>query len=315
MGDHPDQAPRDHGGYPARLPAGAAARADRGQHSPYYHPILPLLIDSDSAREPSPWLHSPGTGSSSRRTPGSSLRLAIQQYEGLFGRPPAGMWPSEGCREPGVVDLLAQFPEIRWMATDEAILSASLHTGIERNGWGYLSDPRFLYQPYWVRSGDHRAAMIFRDHYLSDRIGFTYQGWSGAQAAEDLMFRLPPSRRCSRTTRSPTWCPSSWTARTAGSTTRKTASRFLRALYERLSEADWVRTVTVSEFLQQYPPQPGDPPACHRLLDQRQPGDLDRRGHPEPGMGLPPADPGGAGEGRGRRRRSRRSSWPGRGGT
>lgn len=223
--------------------------------SPYYHPILPLLIDSDSAREPSSWLTLPEERFQRPEDARAQLALAIQQYEGHFGRPPAGMWPSEGAVSQGVVDLLAQFPEIRWMATDEAILSASLHTGIDRNGWGYLSDPRFLYQPYWVRSGDHRAAVIFRDHYLSDRVGFTYHGWSGSQGAEDLMFRLASIREMVKDDQEPYLVSIILDGENCWEHYEENGECFLRALYERLSEADWVRTVTVSEFLKEYPPR------------------------------------------------------------
>ncbi|HEX2987374.1 MAG TPA: glycoside hydrolase family 57 protein [Chloroflexota bacterium] len=221
--------------------------------SPYYHPILPLLIDSNCAQEPSPWLQLPTERFVQRDDAMEQLRRAIAHHEGVFEKPPSGLWPSEGSVSQSLIDLLGGIPEIRWLATDEAILARSLGQNIERNGWGYLSDPRFLYQPYGVQAGDRRVAMVFRDHYLSDRIGFAYQGMTGRQAAEDLMFRFVAIHEMVKDDPEPYLVPIILDGENCWEYYEKNGETFLRALYEMMSNQDRVRAVTVSEYLNEFP--------------------------------------------------------------
>ncbi len=223
--------------------------------SPYFHPILPLLIDSNCAQEPSPWLRLPDERFQRRQDALEQLRRGVEFHESVFERPPAGLWPSEGSVSQALIDLLREVPEVRWLATDEAILAHSLGRNIERNGWGYLSDPRFLYQPYWATSGDHRVAMVFRDHYLSDRIGFTYQGMNGRQAAEDLMFRFIAIHEMVKDDPVPYLVPIILDGENCWEYYERNGETFLRALYEMLSRETRVRSVTVSEYLNQFPPR------------------------------------------------------------
>ncbi len=221
--------------------------------SPYYHPILPLLIDSNCAQEPSPWLRLPTERFQWREDALDQLKRAIDHHEAAFEKPPAGLWPSEGSVSQQLIDLLGGIPEIRWLATDEAILARSLGQNIERNGWGYLSDPRFLYQPYGVQAGDRRVAIVFRDHYLSDRIGFAYQGMTGRQAAEDLMFRFVAIHEMVKDDPEPYLVSVILDGENCWEHYEKNGETFLRALYELMSSQDRVRAVTVSEYLNEFP--------------------------------------------------------------
>jgi alpha-amylase/alpha-mannosidase (GH57 family) len=223
--------------------------------TPYFHPILPLLIDSNCANEPSPWLHLPEMRYQRREDALEQLRLAIAYHDETFQRTPAGLWPSEGAVSQDLVGLLAEVPEIRWMATDEAILARSLGRNIERNGWGYLTDPRFLYQPYWVRSGEHRVAIVFRDHYLSDRIGFAYKDMTGRQASEDLVFRLACIHETVKNDPEPALVSIILDGENCWEHYEQNGETFLRSLYERLSTEPWVRAVTVSEYLNYFSPK------------------------------------------------------------
>ena len=76
---------------------------------------------------------------------------------------------------------------IRWIATDEEILSASTHGHIHRDGKGHVNDPSRLYRPYKVREGEAELGIVFRDHALSDLIGFHYQHTEPQKAADDFM--------------------------------------------------------------------------------------------------------------------------------
>ena len=102
------------------------------------------------------------------------VRRAVEQHTQLFGKPPRGMWPAEGSVCQAMLPLLAQHG-IRWIATDEEILSASTHGVVSRDGKGHVRNPDRLYRPYKVREGDAELGIVFRDHALSDLIGFHYQ--------------------------------------------------------------------------------------------------------------------------------------------
>ncbi len=223
--------------------------------SPYYHPILPLLIDSNVAMEPSPWLSLPAARFQHREDALEQLKRAVAYHEATFGRPPAGLWPSEGAVSQGLVELLQEVPEIYWLATDEAILARSFGRSIQHNGWGYVTDPRFLYRPYWAGSGEGRVAMVFRDHYLSDRIGFAYQGLTGRQGAEDLMFRFVCIHEMVKDDPEPSLVSIILDGENCWEGYERNGETFLRSLYEMLSAEGRVRTVTVSEFLTEFPPR------------------------------------------------------------
>ena len=102
--------------------------AERGQieltTTPFYHPILPLVIDTEHTRRARPDLPLP----SRFRAPEDAeaqLRLAVEYHAATFGRPPQGLWPSEGSVCPELIPLLRRIG-FRWLATDEGILARSL---------------------------------------------------------------------------------------------------------------------------------------------------------------------------------------------
>ena len=76
------------------------------------------------------------------------------------------------------------------MATDEVILARTLGAVSTATATGTSSSPRSLYRPYRVRAGGARVACVFRDHALSDLIGFTYAVWEAEAAADDFVGRL-----------------------------------------------------------------------------------------------------------------------------
>ena len=209
--------------------------AERGQvefcTSPYYHPILPLLVDTASAHEATPGLPLPPTDFAYPEDALEQVRRAMLAHETTFGRTPHGMWPSEGAVSQGVADLLARHTDLRWIASDEAH-PGTLAGPADRSAmsYGHVTNPRLLYQPYAVATQQQRPparplTIVFRDRVLSDRIGFVYQHMNGRDGAA-----RPASTGCtacattSATPTSPTLSRSFWMGRTAGSTMRTTAT-------------------------------------------------------------------------------------------
>ncbi len=181
------------------LPAYADA-AKRGSielsATPYYHPILPLLCDTNVGAQSSPGLGLPTRRF--RRPEDASLQIqrALQSHEALFGVRPQGLWPSEGSVSEEAV-MLAARQGIEWMATDEGVLGRSLDFNFSRDDGNYLSADGAgrLYTIYRYEKGDTRMHMLFRDHRLSDLIGFVYSGMPALEAAKHLIENIRNSAR------------------------------------------------------------------------------------------------------------------------
>jgi alpha-amylase/alpha-mannosidase (GH57 family) len=154
------------------------ALQDRGQVeitcSPLNHPILPLLVDSDSARRAMPDAKLPPRFAHPEDAREQIVR-GLDVAERTFGKRPVGMWPSEGSVSPEVADLLASCG-VSWCATDEAILAKSELSGALPNA----NEP-------WACGG---LSMLFRNRAASDAIGFTYARTEPALATQDLLRRI-----------------------------------------------------------------------------------------------------------------------------
>ena len=145
--------------------------------SPLYHPILPLLVDSDSARRAMPDATLPPRF----RYPQDAreqVQRGLARAERDFGRRPTGMWPSEGSVSPEVLQILGECG-VRWCATDQG--------NLERSELAAPASKRPLHHAPWMY-GD--VAMFFRDRELSDLIGFRYAKAEPRGAAQDLLRRI-----------------------------------------------------------------------------------------------------------------------------
>lgn len=236
-----------HHGVLARVVPGYRAAQDRGQieiaTSPSTHPILPLLMDSTVARQATPGLPLPQQTIAWPEDVADHLARARQTVAEMFGRPPRGLWPSEGAVSEAILPAVAQ-AGFTWLASDEQILWNSVRRG---------RSPEALYQPYLVGGGDRPLAMLFRDQPLSDAIGFVYAGQPPAQAAADLLQRLRTIRDQYRGGRPPI-VTIILDGENAWESYPEDGGPFLRSLYEGLSREPGVRCVTVSEYLAAHPP-------------------------------------------------------------
>ncbi len=218
--------------------------------TPYYHPIMPLLCDSYSARKAMPGVTLPRERFSHPEDALAQLRKGIALYKETFGRPPQGIWPSEGSVSMEVMPLITG-EGIRWIATDEDILALSLRRPVKRDAFGNCYDA-FLYKPYTIHAGQGSVVAIFRDHVLSDRIGFDYARIDAEAAAGDLLTRLynihasvpdPENHLVSIIL----------DGENAWESFKNDGHDFFSALYSRLNANDRLKCVTVNEFLAQGP--------------------------------------------------------------
>ncbi len=223
--------------------------------SPYYHPIIPLLMDTSLARRASPGLPLPAPAFAHPEDANEQIRRAVELHQRTFGRRPAGLWPSEGSVCPEMLPTLTA-NGLRWLASDENILARSLGVALERDELGYLRDPAVLYQPYRAAETPGAPAILFRDHNLSDRIGFIYQHMGGQEAADDLLLRLYLIRDHLPAGDTPYLVPIILDGENCWEEYEHNGDTFLRRLYGRLGqERQYLRAVTVSEYLDQFTPR------------------------------------------------------------
>jgi alpha-amylase/alpha-mannosidase (GH57 family) len=154
-----------------------AARGDiELSTTPFYHPILPILIDSDTAtldgatRRPARFAHPEDAH--------AQIENAARYYEQLFGRRPRGMWPAEAAVSQAAVSIFAEHG-LDWIATDGGVLAKS-------GRYGYRAeDPNVLCRPYRSGTSPRELALFFRERELSSRIGFSYHRYEDAKRAAD----------------------------------------------------------------------------------------------------------------------------------
>jgi alpha-amylase/alpha-mannosidase (GH57 family) len=228
------------------------AAAARGQvelsASPFYHPILPLLCDTDIYLRTHPQSRMPRQRFRHPEDARAQLDKAVVSHERTFGVRPVGLWPSEGSVSDAMVPL-ASAAGFRWMATDELILARTLGVGLARDGYGHLQQPEALYRPYVVRVGGGEITCLFRDHVLSDLIGFTYATWGAAEAANDFVGRLVEAGRrySARTGGGEAVIPVILDGENAWEHFEGQGRPFLRALYRTLAAHPEIETVTMSQ--------------------------------------------------------------------
>ncbi len=158
--------------------------------SPFYHPILPLLLDPQAGRKANERLAPYDLDFCWEEDAWAQLQSGLDLMERTFGARPRGVWPPEGGLSEPTLRLLSR-SGIAWTASDEEVLSRSLPRPLERDGHLAISDPGVLYSPY-ILSG-LPLKIFFRDHLLSDLIGFYYQKFPAREAAADLFQRIQAS--------------------------------------------------------------------------------------------------------------------------
>jgi alpha-amylase/alpha-mannosidase (GH57 family) len=206
--------------------------------SPYYHPILPLLCDTDTHLEGHPHSALPRGLFHRPDDARAQLERAVALHARLFDSRPRGVWPSEGSVSDEVLGLLAD-AGFAWTATDEEILARSL---------GRALTAAELYKPYQTGRGDRTIRCLFRDHGLSDLIGFAYQSWDPDTAADDFVSKVADAgQRFAAATGEDAVVTVILDGENAWEHYAGGGRPFLRALYARLAAAADVETVTMSQ--------------------------------------------------------------------
>jgi len=234
---------------------------DKGQievtTTPYAHPILPLIYDTNLALVGNPGAEMPNRFSYPNDAI-AHLKRSVEIYQQHFGQAPRGLWPGEGAVAQEIVPLVAK-AGYQWMATGEPVLAQSLGIGsFTRDPKETVQEADALYRPYYVsgKNGE-KVAVFFRDWTLSDKVGFTYSGMPGDKAAQDLINRLENirTRLKEEGAQGPHIVSIILDGENAWEYYDNDGKLFLNTLYKLLSESKTIKTVTPSEYLRMFPEQ------------------------------------------------------------
>ena len=231
---------------------------DRGQleltTTPYYHPILPLLWDKRQARRAMPDVALPKFLDSYQEDAREQIRRAVRFHEKHFGQKPRGMWPSEGSVCQGIIPAIAE-AGIQWIAADEEILSCSTDGWVSRDGGGFLRNPEMLYRPWRVEEQGRHLQIIFRDHAMSDQIGFHYQRYAADHAVDDFFGKIEAIGNATggNAGHRPTLVSIILDGENCWEYYPNGGVDFLRMLYRRIVQHPKIKPTRVCDYLQQYP--------------------------------------------------------------
>lgn len=208
--------------------------------SPFYHPILPLVYDTNFAGRAMPdaplpqRFHYPNDA----RT---QIERGISFFEQLFGFKPKGMWPSEGSVCPEIIPYFAEMG-IEWIATDEAILTKSIDMTNKSDA---------LFKPYTAEYDGKSVSIVFRDRGLSDLIGFSYAKHSADHASNDLLSHVRAIGNA--TSLDGPMVNIILDGENAWEHFPDGGEAFFKALYSKLTDDTQIHTATVHDFISKHP--------------------------------------------------------------
>jgi alpha-amylase/alpha-mannosidase (GH57 family) len=233
-----------------KIPGFYKALAERGQieisTTPFYHPIMPLVHNTEFARRclPESQLPPPFSHPEDVR---AHLALARDYHAKVFGAPPHGVWPSEGSVCPELIPILQELG-YEWFATDEEILWRSLAAA--------HPDPfpprEYLFQGFRAQFDGASMCIAFRERGLSDYIGFTAARNEPQRAAEFLVGQI---EQIARSAPGPDpLCAVILDGENAWENFPDGGETFLRELYRRLSASPSMKTTTFHDHFTAHPP-------------------------------------------------------------
>lgn len=194
--------------------------------TPYNHPILPLLFDMENAKISNPKTVLPKEYMNLEEDAEKQVELAIELYESIFDEKPVGLWPAEGAVDEKSVNFY-KTKGIKWIATDEAILYKSIKKNDKE-----LKYKRYKYNDVFIG---------FRDHFLSDLIGFSYRYKEAKNSASDFIGKIK-----SKKTQSNVFVILD--GENAWEFYKNNAKDFFEYLYEGLSNTKEIKTFTFDEI-------------------------------------------------------------------
>src|SRR6201987_3075822 len=235
------------------LPAHATA-AKKGSieisATPFYNPILPLICDTNARAASTPGLPLPQNRFRHPEDARQQLTRGLDLHQKVFGVRPKGIWPSEGSVSEEVL-AIANSLGVQWMATDEGVLGRSTGVFFARDGNGQLPGnlAEKLYNIHRYENGSTAMNMVFRDHTISDLIGFVYSGMPPADAARHLINNIKEAAKPVLAKGRDAVVSIILDGENAWEYYPKSGREFLRRFYDGLQREPGVEAVTISEAI------------------------------------------------------------------
>jgi alpha-amylase/alpha-mannosidase (GH57 family) len=221
--------------------------------TPFYHPILPLVCDTNAGGVSTPGLPLPQNRFRHPEDAREQLVRALDLHQEVFGIRPKGVWPSEGSVSEEAI-AIAHSLGVQWMATDEGVLGRSTGVFFQRDGNGrlpgHLADR--LYNIHRYEKGETAMHMVFRDHTISDMIGFVYSGMDPGDAARHLLHNIKEAARPVLSQGRDAVVSVILDGENAWEYYPKSGREFLRRFYDALQHENDLEAVTVSEAIERH---------------------------------------------------------------
>jgi len=218
--------------------------------SPYYHPILPILLDYKNIKKNT----TPNDEISGLKTELDAklqTKLALDRVEEIFGKRPKGIWPSEQCVSGRTLEMLSSLG-VEWSISDESILASSINFEFVRDFKGYLADPYHLLKSYQYKTKNSDIKMIFRDSSIHNLISFEYPHHNPIATANDLYDRIKVMQ--SKILSSPDkdhLLTIALDGENCWENYMEDGGSFLKTLYTLITEDSSLETVLISDYLEQ----------------------------------------------------------------
>lgn len=216
--------------------------------SPYYHPILPILLDYKTIRKnatPDDELFNLKTELDAK----VQTKMALDRMEEIFGKRPRGVWPSEQCVSAKTLNMFSSLG-VEWSVSDEGILANSIGFEFEHDFKGYLNEPYHLLKTYKYKTENSDIKMIFRDSTIPNLIGFEYQNHNPITTANDLYDRIKVMQ--SKILSSPDkehLLTIALDGENCWENYLEDGASFLKTLYTLITEDETLETVLISEYI------------------------------------------------------------------
>lgn len=219
--------------------------------SPYFHPILPILINSNDIKSTSSKYAMPDCKINMADDAKAQLESAINRFEEVFDEKPKGCWPSELCLSRRTVEMMADIG-FKWTISEDSTLADSLKKEFIRDYKGRLEEPYDLASVYsYTTKNRNEIKLIFRDSIIANQIGFEYPQHDSIDSANDLFERIKIAQDKLRNSPDKTHLLTiAMDGENSWENYEENGSIFLNHLYKLISEDETLETVIVGDYIE-----------------------------------------------------------------
>ena len=206
-----------------------------------YHPVLPLICDTDVVRDSMPQAVLPENRYS---YPEDAMALVIRGmslYKKFFYRYPKGMFSARPCASAPSLGVLCD-SGLEWLALPGELLAKS---------GGRKEESTALCQPYYVLAGERRISIFFYDNVISAELNDPAKDCK--KRVDWLMYNIEYILK-DYTGNNPPVITVVLDARKI-MLEGENRDKFIGYLYRRLSSTPGIRTITPSSYLELHNPQ------------------------------------------------------------